>query len=199
MERKNSYGVTYRDVMNNFYVEIERCIRLGIEYDLFWKLESLELEGYREVVNIREDGKVEVLNYGISEILSSARIPQRPYGENPRLSVELELGSDKAPSDVIAQAKVTVGSAPIYYTQGAGKNGIYENSYVLWELYGPEDEDYTDFWNDRWDVLVTEKNNSAIIEIDFKIDKPGNYRLRVSTSDVAGRSTVVWKDFVIGK
>ena len=43
MERKNSYGVKYRDVMNNFYIEIERCIRLGVEYDLFWNMENLEL------------------------------------------------------------------------------------------------------------------------------------------------------------
>ncbi|MEA3461591.1 MAG: hypothetical protein U9R49_06910, partial [Bacteroidota bacterium] len=39
MERTNSYGVKYRDVMSNFLVEIERCIRLGIGYDLFWDLE----------------------------------------------------------------------------------------------------------------------------------------------------------------
>lgn len=91
------------------------------------------------------------------------------------------------------------GSAPIYYTQGAGKDGIYKNSYVLWELYGPEEEDYTDFWNERWDVDITENGHSTTIEIKFIIELPGNYRLRISTSDVAGRSTVVWKDIIIDK
>ena len=75
--------------------------------------------------------------------------------------------------------------------------GIYRNTYVLWELYGPEKEDYTDFWKERWDVTVSEKGKSATAEIKFNIDKPGNYRLRVSTTDVAGRSTVVWKEITV--
>lgn len=199
MERKNSYGIKYRDVMNNFYIEIERCIRLGIEYDLFWNIENLELKGYREIVTIREDGKVEVSKNGKSEILDFARIPERPDGEVPQLSAAVETIGKEAPYAITATAKVTEGSAPIYYTQGADKNGIYKNSYVLWELYGPEEEDYTDLWNERWNVSVSENNDSAIAKIKFNIDKPGSYRLRVSTGDVAGRSNVVWINIDIGK
>ncbi len=193
MERKNSHGVKYRDVMNNFYIEIERCIRLGIEYDLFWNMENLELVGYREIVTIREDGKVEVTKNGKSKLLDSARIPERPDGDRPQLSVDVEISN----GNLTARAKVIEGSAPIYYTQGAGKDGIYRNTYVLWELYGPEEEDYTDFWKERWEVSVSEEQDSASVEINFKIDKPGSYRLRVSTADVAGRSTVLWKDIII--
>ena len=199
MERKNGQGVKYRDVMNNFYIEIERCIRLGVEYDLFWNMENLELIGYREIVTIREDGKIEVSKNGETKLLDSARIPERPDGDRPQLSVEVETSNGNAPGTMTARAKVIEGSAPIYYTQGAGKDGIYRNTYVLWELYGPEEEDYSDFWNDRWNVVVSENNNSATIEIKFKIDKPGNYRLRVSTTDVAGRSTVVWKDINVAE
>ena len=197
MERINSQGVKYRDVMSNFYIEIERCIRLGIEYDLFWNLEDLELNGYDEIVEIRKDGKVEITKNGKSKLFNSARTPERPDGVLPQISVEIESTSGIVSSEITAHAKVTEGSSPIYYTQGAGKDGIYKNSYVLWELYGPEEEDYTDFWNDRWNVSVTEKNNSAIAEIKFNIDKPGNYRLKVSTSDLAGRSKVVWKEIII--
>lgn len=193
MERKNSHGVKYRDVMNNFYIEIERCIRLGVEYDLFWNLDKLELSGYDELIEIRVDGKVEVTRNGKNKILNSARIPERPDGDRPQLSVEV----DKSNGNITARAKVIEESAPIYYTQGAGKDGIYRNTYVLWELYGPAEEDYTDFWKERWDVSVSEEADSTTIEIDFKIYKPGSYRLRVSTSDLAGRSTVVWKDIVI--
>lgn len=193
MERKNEHGVKYRDVMNNFYIEIERCIRLGIEYDLFWNLDNLELSGYNELIEIREDGKVEVAKNGTTKLLDSARVPERPGGDRPQLSVELE----KSHGNLTARAKVIEGSAPIYYTQGAGKDGVYRNTYVLWELYGPEEEDYTDFWNDRWNVVVSENSNSATVEIDFKIDTPGRYRLRVSTSDLAGQSTVVWKEINI--
>ncbi|MCD6598084.1 MAG: hypothetical protein J7L04_10370 [Bacteroidales bacterium] len=197
MERKNSHGIKYRDVMNNFYIEIERCIRLGVEYDLFWNMENLELNNYREIITIREDGKVEVAKNGKSKLLDSARIPERPDGDRPKLSVELETNNGNSQGTVTARAKVIEGSAPIYYTQGAGKDGIYKNTYVLWELYGPEDEDYTDFWNERWNVSVIEEKESTSVEIKFNIDKPGDYRLRVSTTDVAGRSTVVWKDLII--
>ena len=199
MERINSHGVKYREVMSNFYIEIERCIRLGVEYDLFWNLENLKLNDYREIVVIREDGKVEVTKNGTTKILDSARKPERPEGIQPQLSVEIESASGKAPSAIAARAIVTDGSAPIYYTQGANKDGIYRNVYVLWELYGPEEEDYTDFWKERWDVSVVENDNSATAEIKFNIDKPGNYRLKVSTSDLAGRSKVVWKKIKISK
>jgi hypothetical protein len=199
MERTNSHGVKYREVMNNFYIEIERCIRLGIEYDLFWNMDNLELNDYREVVTIKEDGKVEIAKNGKSKILNSARTPERPEGESPQLAVELNTDHGNASSTIKARATVTEGSAPVYYTQGADKEGIYKNTYVLWELYGPEEEDYTDFWNDRWNVFVSENTNSAIIEINFEINNPGDYRLRISTADVAGRSAVVWKEINIAE
>ncbi|MCK5457383.1 MAG: hypothetical protein KAI45_09685, partial [Melioribacteraceae bacterium] len=153
--------------------------------------------GYDEIVEIREDGKVGITKDGKSKLLNSARAPERPGGISPKVAVEINSTSNKAPSTITAVAKVTEGFSPIYYTQGANKEGIYRNVYVLWELYGPEEEDYTDFWNDRWDVSVTEKDNSATAEIKFNIDKPGNYKLKVSTSDLAGRSKVVWKKITI--
>ena len=197
MERTNSQGVKYRDVMSNFFVEIERCIRLGIEYDLFWNLEDLTLSDYREIVNIREDGKVVITKNGKSKLLDSARIPERPDGDPPQLTVEVVSASRKSPSAITARAKVTEGSAPVYYTLGADKNGIYNNQYVLWELFGPAEEDHSKLWFERWDVSVSGGNKYAEVEIKFKIDKPGNYRLRAATTDVAGRSTVVWKDINI--
>ncbi|MEE9430203.1 MAG: hypothetical protein V3V16_04125 [Melioribacteraceae bacterium] len=199
MERTNSYGLKYREVMSNFYIEIERCIRLGVEYDAFWNLEELELKDYDEIVIIKEDGKVEVTKNGKTKVLDSARTPERPEGIAPQLAVEIKTTNKKALTVVMARAEVTEETSPIYYTQGANKDGIYRNVYVLWELYGPEEEDYTDFWKERWDVSVTENNNSASTEIKFNIDKPGNYRLKVSTSDLSGRSKVVWKNIVIEK
>ncbi len=199
MERVNGKGVKYRDIMSNFYIEVERCIRLGVDYDAFWNLPGLKLGGYREVVIIREDGKVEVRQNGKSVILNSARVPQRPGGVLPAVSVTVDLGAAKAPCDVTARAEVTQGSAPLYYTQGAGKDGVYRNTYVLWELYGPQEEDYTDFWSQQWNVKVTEKGKSATAEIKFTIEQPGDYRLKVSTCDLAGRSTVVWKSIKINK
>ena len=197
LERKNSYGIKYREVMNNFFVEIERCIRLGVEYDLFWNLENLELNGYREIVVIREDGKVEVTKNRMTKIFDSARKPVRPDGIPPKLSAEVKIINDKVPYEVVAKAEVTEGSAPIYYTMGADSSGIYNNQYVLWEMFGPNEEDYTDFWFDRWNVSITEHDNSTTVEIKFKVNEPGSYHLRVATTDVAGRSAVVWKEINI--
>ena len=157
-------------------------------------MENLELNDYREVVSIKEDGKVEIVKNGQSEILNYARTPERPEGESPQLAVELKTDYGSTSSTIKARATVTEGSAPVYYTQGADKDGIYLNTYVLWELYGPGEEDYTDFWNERWDVSVIEEDNSATVELEFTIDQPGSYRLRTSTSDAAGRSSVVWKE-----
>ena len=199
MERTNSHGVKYREVMSNFFMEIERLIRLGVGYDLFWDLKELKLSDYREIVNIRKDGKVEIIKNGESRLLDSARIPERPDGDPPQLTVEVIHAGSKSPSAITARAKVSEGSAPVYYTMGADTNGIYNNQYVLWELFGPEEEDHSKLWAERWAVSVSEENNSAEVEIKFTIDKPGSYRLRAATTDLAGRSAVVWKEIIIAK
>lgn len=197
VERKNDYGIKYRTVMSNFLIEVERCIRLGVAYDLLWDLEGLELKGYREIVTIREDGKVEVKKNGSSVLLEAPRQPERPGGSPPGLSAEVHMAGVKAPAAITVSAIVTEGSAPVYYTMGADSSGVYRNQYVLWELFGPEEEDYTDLWNDRWDVRVHEENHSATVEIHFKVDRPGDYRLRIATADLAGRSAIIWKDIHI--
>ncbi len=190
LERENSFGVKYRTIMSNFLVEIERCIRLGVEYDLFWDLEGLNLNEYREIVKIRNDGRVEVLSNGESEIIFSARIPGRPDGVPPELTVKVASTGKNTYS---ARALVNKGSSQVFYTQGADSTGIHNNQYVLWELYGPDEEDYTDLWTNRWNAVVTEKNGGATVDINFNISKPGSYRLRVSATDLVGRSKVVWK------
>ncbi len=199
LERKNACGIKYRTVMSNFLTEVERCIRLGIEYDLFWNLENLDLKGYREIVSIREDGKVAVTENGETNLFNAARKPERPQGRPPTVTVKVQKGGNSLPATITAIAHVTEGSAPVYYTMGADSSGIYINQYVLWELFGPEKEDYTDLWNDRWAVSIVENDHSATAEIHFKIDNPGNYRLRVASTDLAGRSAVVWQDIHIGK
>lgn len=199
LERCNKHGVTYRQVMSNFYTEIERCLRLGVAFDLFWNLDDLNLEGYREIVTVREDGKVKVVKNGKHELLESARTPERPDGVAPKLSVKILPTNKKAPFTVIAQAKVIKGSAPIFYTPGADKKGVYNNQYVLWELFGPNEEDYSNLWTESWHVDIVEKESYVDVTIKFSVSKPGDYRLRVSTSDMAGRSIVVWKNIHISK
>jgi hypothetical protein len=130
-------------------------------------------------------------------VFGSARTPLRPDGIPPGLSVEILTAGKAGLYEVTARAKVKGESAPIFYTQGADKKGIYNNQYVLWELFGPNQEDYNNLWQETWEVYVIEKDSLAEVEIRFDLVKPGNYRLRAAVSDVAGRSTVKWNDIHI--
>ncbi len=99
--------------------------------------------------------------------------------------------------DIPGLAHVVETAAPVYYTVGHARDGVVYNNMVMGELYGPEPEDHQSLSAEKpvraeqgagWDVLLK-----------FKITQSGKYRLRVSTVDTAGRSTVVWKPLDISK
>lgn len=190
LERHNRHGVAYRTVMHHVFTEIERCLRLGVAFDVLWDLEGMALPGYREVVRVREDGRGEVLSGGRKVVRKGPRLPPRPDGEPPRLSVEL-VG--EATATLTARATVVETSAPVYYTTGADARGVYHNARVLWELYGPGEEDYRALLSGGANPVVREDANSAVVEVCLRLENPGVYRLRAATTDLAGRSTVVWK------
>lgn len=194
LEGTNRKGVTYRTVMSNFLTEIERCIRMGIEYDLFWNIEGYKYPGYREVVHIREDGKITVEVDGKKILLNGPRIPDRPEGIPPKLSIELSNETGKSPLQISARAYLTEGSAPVYYTLGADRKGIYKNAKVFWELYGPQEEDYRLLIDWNREPRITEEGTRTNVEIRIKITQPGKYRLRAATVDLAGRTAVDWKN-----
>jgi hypothetical protein len=198
LERLNRRHVRYRQVMGNFFTEIERCLRLGVAFDLLWDLDGLNLDGYREVLRVREDGRVEVSADGRRSLRKGPRVPVRPSGQAPQLAIELSGAVDEAPHTVTARAWVTEGSAPVYYTTGADRRGVYHNVMVLWELYGPGEEDYRMLQGARANPPET-RDGSAVVEVQFAVEQPGRYRLRAATTDLAGRSTVVWKELRVGR
>jgi hypothetical protein len=112
--------------------------------------------------------------------------------------VELSGATGESPDTVTARARATEGSAPIYYTTGADRRGVYHNAMVLWELYGPGAEDYR-LLTGRVTRLEAIEGAAAVVETRFAVEQTGRYRLRVATTDLAGRSTVVWKEFKVGK
>ena len=197
LERMNREGVRYRSVMSNFFTEIERCIRMGVEYDLFWDMEGYEFSKYREVIRIREDGKVTVEVDGKEILHNGPRIPDRPEGSPPQLAIELSIETGKAPLEVAASALLTEGSSPVYYTLGADSKGIYKNVKVFWELYGPGEEDYRFLLDRNREPRICEEGTRTRVDIKFKISQPGKYRLRAATADLAGRTAVVWKNITV--
>ena len=198
LERRNREGVSYRTVMGNFFTEIERCVRLGVAFDLLWDLPSLKIQGYREVVRVREDGKVELLQGGRRTLLDGARRPERPEGKAPRLNVVLSASELSAPCTIVAKAHVVEGAAPVYYAPTPDGDGVHRNMRVMWELYGPGEEDYAH----RKPVMdpgriTPHADGGCVAETRLHIRKPGHYRLRAATTDLAGRSTVVWKELKV--
>lgn len=197
LERANPKGVKYRKVMQNFFTEIERCLRLGVSFDLLWDLPGIAPNDYREMVRIREDGQVEVHTAGKNTVLDGARVPARPSGAAPKLAVAFKARSDGNSVEIAALAMVTETTAPVYYTVGADFGGIYHNAMVAWELCGPEEEDYLFLMPDKLRPTVRKTATGGEAETRFTIQKAGRYRLRASTVDQAGRSTVVWKEMVV--
>ena len=197
LERPNREGIKYRTVMHNFFTEIERAIRLGIAFDLIWDLEGLKLSDYREIVRIREDGKVEVHEGSETTLHEGARTPTRPTGTPPILTVDVSIPQTDIPLEVRACATITKGSASVYYTRGADASGIYNNEIVLWELFGPEEEDYRFLNREHSEIRIDQTETIAEVEIRFSLKHPGNYRLRAATVDMAGRTAVAWETISI--
>ena len=197
LERRNREEVKYRTVMHNFFTEIERAIRFGVAFDLIWDLPELKLSDYREVVRIREDGKVEVREGGETILHEGARTPTRPAGIPPTLIVEVSIPPTNVPLEVRACATVTEGSASVYYTRGADENGIYNNEMVLWELFGPEEEDYRFLNREQSEIRINRTESIAKVEIRFSLKHAGNYRLRAATVDMVGRTAVAWDTITV--
>ena len=197
LERTNRYGLRYRQVMGNFFTEIERCLRLGVSFDLRWDLAGLKLDGYREIVRVREDGRVEIIAGGKRTLRKGPRVPERHSGKAPQLTVELSAHNSASPNTFTARGRVTEDASPVYYTTGTDEHGLYQNVMVLWELYGPGEEDYRTLTS-----RVTQPpaaNRPALVETQFTASQPGRYRLRAATADLTGRSTVVWKEFKVAR
>lgn len=200
LERVNREGKTYRTVMGNFFTEIERCIRQGVAFDLLWDLPQVKIEeqGYREVIRVREDGKVETMVDGQSDTLDGPRIPGRPAGEAPSLEVTLGESRGAAPCSITVSAQIREGSAPVYYAPLPDNDGVHQKLQVLWEVYGPNEEDYA-FRAPEIDFAPATVEGYGEFKADATLHftKPGRYRLRAATTDLAGRSTVVWKEIEI--
>ncbi len=182
LERVNRKGVRHRAVMSRFFAEIEKSVQEGVGFDLLWDLPGLKLDGYREVVCVREDGTVE----------GSAGAPVRPLGGEPVLAVTVQGRT--------ATARVKETRAPVYYTLGADPQGVLHNAVVRWELFGPEEEDY--LFPQAPEVRPRVKMGAPgeyEAQIGLPELTPGSYRLRAATADVSGRTAVVWTEIRVAE
>ena len=174
LERESGLGATYRQVLCNAALEVERCLRLGIEFDIAVDDPQFTAEGYEEIVYCREDGTVVVQAKGAERRLGAGREPDRPdLGPGPALSIDVPAAPLTAPCTVVLQAVATAGT-------GEFENG---SPRVAWEIYGP----------DRGVVLQTGES----IEVDLPAG--GLYRVRAAAADVFGRPAVAWTDLQVAE
>ena len=71
------------------------------------------------------------------------------------------------------------------------------NAVAAWEIYGPGEEDYRHLQPAGLKPRVTRKESSYEVTVNFSLARPGNYRLRTATVDLAGRTTVIWTPIVV--
>ena len=77
---------------------------------------------------------------------------------------------------------------------GTDEQGIFNNVVVFWELYEPEETGYRFlYWENAKPRIARRSSSEYQVEIDFSLNAIGDYRLRVATSDLAGRTAVAWQ------
>lgn len=192
LERKNQYGLKYREIIHRIGMEMERCYRQGVCYDLAWDLDGLDLSGYREVVRVKEDGKIQVTKAdGSVEVFDEPRPVQRPEGEPPELTVTLSAAEGTAPLTVTVRAEVKERSAAVVNAPWQDESGVWrKGGEVMCEVYGPEEWDFRG---------LGAPPMSAPPGLALTFERPGTYRLRACAVDVVGRTTVVWKEIRVDR
>lgn len=183
-EKRNAHGLKIREIVSRVAAEIERCYRQGVAYDLAWEWPGIDLSDYREIVRVREDGRIIVDSDEEHATYNQPRWPARPAGRAPGLTVTLSHEGGRAPLFLVAHAEVTEFQAPVRFTPKRTADGVWQNTQVIWKLYGPGEHTYASLSN-KYD------HKSGLLPIE--LSEPGEYRLRAAVVDRAGRSTVRWK------
>lgn len=174
LERETGLGATYRRVLTNAAIEVERCIRLGVDFDIAVDEPEFTAAGYDEVIRCREDGTVLVQSGGTESLLTAGREPVRPtLGPGPQIAIEVPEAVPEAPGKIALTAVATAGT-------GEFENGKPQ---VSWEVYGP----------DQGVVLKSGE------EISIALPTGGTYRVRAAVADVFGRPATAWTEFVFGE
>lgn len=178
LEKKNQHGVTYRQVLSNAAVEVERLLRLGIEFDIAVDDHWFNPEGYEELVYAREDGIVRVVRPGQRDLKRALPRPvDRPnLGPMPTLTIESDIPDPSKPNKMTFRALAEIGTGDW--------SGETVKPTVYWEIYDADsilELTYSALWLVKGETLTHE----------FK--QQGQYTVRASVVDVFGRPAVAYK------
>jgi len=180
-ERANEHGIPYRHVLHNAAVEMERLLRLGIEFDIVVDADGFNGEGYEEVIFARPDGTLSILHGGKQEVLSAPRPQIRPrHLSQLHLEASIE-GDTDSPEQVKLQAKANGGSPPLGFDAGCDSQGLRQRNAVIWEHYGP---------SGGYRLLRG-------VEHILTLTEPGLHRFRAVTADSYGSIVERWLEVTV--
>jgi len=181
-ERANEYHIPYRRVLRNAAVEMERLLRLGIEFDVVVDADGFNGEGYEEVIFARPDGTLSLLHEGRQEALSAPRTPTRPrHISPPHLEATVE-GDTDSPEQMTLRAKASGGSPPLGFDAGCdSQTGLRQRNAVVWEHYSP---------NGGYRLLRGAEHILTLTE-------PGLHRFRAVTAGSYGNTVDRWLEITV--
>lgn len=176
LERLNPAGKTYREVLSAVAEQVEWCLREGVEFDIAMDDPLFSKKGYDELIYIREDASVEIIQPSKSTPREGnvTRKPVRPeLGDSPSIDLTIKSSRSSVPCMVDLYAEPKAGSG-VVAEDACGRKLVY------FEVFTP----------DNRFVRIDPKGP----KVDFIARIAGKYRVRASTADCFGRAAFVWKE-----
>jgi hypothetical protein len=200
LEKENSEGVRYRHVLSQAAHEVERLLRLGIEFDIAIDDPLFQPDGYRELIYAQEDGRLRIERPGETVLwLDEPRPSDRPdLGPGPRLWLERIEAEGDRPGEIRFRAVGRLGTG-----DWAGEQ---PHARVSWEVYGPDDlvspAVFPEFGSER--SLRVDPEASVTLShpipqavrpkmADSDAPRPGRYVIRAAMADLFGRPAITYQ------
>lgn len=200
LEKENAAGVRYRQVLAQAAHEVERLLRLGIDFDIAIDDPLFKPEGYHELIYAQEDGQLRIEQLGEpTRWLDQPRPSNRPdLGPGPRLWLERVEAEGDRPGEIRFRAVGRLGTG-----DWAGEQ---PHARVSWEVYGPDDlvspAVFPEFGSER--SLSVDPSASVTLAhpipqavrpqtADDQTPKSGRYLIRAAMADVFGRPAITYQ------
>jgi len=178
LDRKNLFGITYRQVLANAAAEMENLLHNGTKFDVAIDEPRFTAKGYKELIYIRENGRVDVVRNGniISSYQGPVKTPYRAdYGPGPKVYTETKVDKTVNPAKISIKISTEPGTGEI------AKSLYIQQPPLVWT-----------------DVLLPDLDCIYTGAAEFDIPaKPGTYKIRATTSDCFGRPAIVEKEVVV--
>jgi len=178
-ERKNARGIRIRRVLRSAYIEAERMLRDGVEFDVVIDDKHFAKDGYDEIVYVQEDGSIRIRRGTTETVRDGPRVPIRPnLGKPPSIALRIVRTPQRTGQAAILEAERIIGS------------GRFVGP-MRWMAYLPDgfarrprrSELEVADRTERWRLTETKV--------------PGKYRVRVATIDEFSRSAEAWVEFEV--